>query len=347
MFFTIWSMARDTPTGSLPVQVSKDRSPSVQDRGAPDDAQRKADEAARQRVESAAEAKRRADAEADAKRRADAEAEERRRAAEAEAQRRADAEAEERRRVAAEAEAEARRRALADAEILRRAQEAEEARRRAEALEEERRRNPVAVFRLRVNHPNSVVVQFRSTTNPNKFWPGGDRMYVIKDYSEHTYRLSCEHGENICFGAWIEGSALNPYWGGGYRVREGCTRCCLTCPAFDGATWELEPSDARTPAPSITWNIRSNHYYSVSLVFYSSSRRGHEWPGGNQEYRLRDSSVHTFKISCLRGEKVCYGAWPTGNPRAGYWGAGFGGYQGCANCCRTCDGTESGEITLN
>ena len=172
-------------------------------------------------------------------------------------------------------------------------------------------------------------------------------MYVIKDWNEHTYRLSCEHGENICFGAWVEGSALNPYWGAGYRVREGCTNCCLTCPAFGGASFHLDASDATTPSPHMTWNIKSNHYYSVSLIFYSSTRPGHQWPGGDQEYVLRDSSVHSYRIGCQRGEKICYGAWPTGNPRAGHWGVGFGGQQGCANCCRSCDGTESGEFTLN
>ena len=77
-------------------------------------------------------------------------------------------------------------------------------------------------------------------------------MYVMRDGNEQTYALRCEHGETICFGAWVEGSPLSPYWGGGYRVRETCTNCCLICPAFEGWSLTLDPSAARTPSPSVT-----------------------------------------------------------------------------------------------
>ena len=44
-----------------------------------------------------------------------------------------------------------------------------------------------------------------------------------------------------------------------------------------------------------------------------------------------------YKISCIKGEKVCYGAWLQGNSSR-YWGVGKGNQQKCADCCYTCGG---------
>jgi hypothetical protein len=242
-------------------------------------------------------------------------------------------------------EAEAKRIA-AEAESKRLAAEAE-AKRRADAIEEERRKNPIVSFRIRSTYPGSVAVQFRSSTDRRRFWPAFNRTYVIRDGNEQAYQLRCEQGETICFGAWVEGSALNRYWGGGYQVQQPCTGCCLTCPAVAGWSWTLEPRTAITPVPSLIWNIRNNRFPSISLVFYSMSRLGHAWPGGNQEYLLHYGQPQTFKLTCRAGEQICYGAWPTGNPWGGGWGVGFNARLGCANCCHACDGTETQEITLD
>ena len=95
-------------------------------------------------------------------------------------------------------------------------------------------------------------------------------------------------------------------------------------------------------ADSITWRIRSFHKNVVDVEFYSQNRR-HVWPGGGKVYTLRDYESHQARISCIRGEKICFGAWVRGNPRS-YWGVGRGGKNGCKGCCYTCGGDTTTPI---
>ena len=92
-------------------------------------------------------------------------------------------------------------------------------------------------------------------------------------------------------------------------------------------------------AGNFTFLMKSRYPYKVSVAFYSKSR-GHVWPGVRKGYVLADSKVHEFNLSCRYGEKICYGAWVTGNTRK-YWGVGFRGYKGCRGCCYRCRGGES------
>jgi len=213
-------------------------------------------------------------------------------------------------------------------------------------LEEEQRRNPAVTFQIKSNHPNTVALSFRSSTDSSRAWPGGGQVYVLKDWTTQRYRLSCQPGEKICYGAWVDGGPLSPYWGAGYMGRENCQNCCFTCPTGETAPFVLEPRDAKHPIPTITWKVRSDAPYSVAVAFYSSTRPGHYWPGNGNVWLIDNPSVHTYKLTCLSGEKICYGAWPEGNSTS-YWGAGHGGHQGCTGCCRTCDGSETSVIVLN
>ena len=85
---------------------------------------------------------------------------------------------------------------------------------------------------------------------------------------------------------------------------------------------------------SMVWQVKSNYQYRVQIAFYARERN-HEWPGNGQAWDLNDYNNHTYTLSCRRGEKVCFGAWVTGNANK-YWGVGFGGKQGCATCCFYC-----------
>lgn len=96
---------------------------------------------------------------------------------------------------------------------------------------------------------------------------------------------------------------------------------------------------------TLTWRIKSNYPYTVDLSFYSSMRN-HEWPGGGQVWILNDSRVHTFRLSCIHGEKICYGAWVRGNTDR-YWGVGYGGHQGCSSCCYVCGRGRTQTMVLN
>lgn len=82
-------------------------------------------------------------------------------------------------------------------------------------------------WQIRSEHPNAVAVEFYSQ-NRNHVWPGGGKVYVIKDWDTHTYRLSCHSGEKICYGAWVRGRK-STYWGVGNNNRNRCSRCCYTC----------------------------------------------------------------------------------------------------------------------
>ncbi len=60
-------------------------------------------------------------------------------------------------------------------------------------------------------------------------WPGDDRVYLISPTDgARTYVLSCNRGENICYGGWIMGDRAT-YWGRGYNDQQSCPDCCAIC----------------------------------------------------------------------------------------------------------------------
>lgn len=63
-------------------------------------------------------------------------------------------------------------------------------------------------------------------------WPGNGQAFNIDDYRTHVYKLSCNSGETICYGAWPTGSG-SKYWGKGFNDRHSCENCCARC---DGQT---------------------------------------------------------------------------------------------------------------
>ena len=94
------------------------------------------------------------------------------------------------------------------------------------------------VWRIQSEHPNHVSVEFYSQDR-NQVWPGGGEVYVIKDWATHTYSLSCDDGENICYGAWVNASST--YWGAGMDGAEACDSCCEVCGHSEPNTRVLKP----------------------------------------------------------------------------------------------------------
>ena len=90
-------------------------------------------------------------------------------------------------------------------------------------------------WRVRSNHPNTVNVEFYSQ-NRRHAWPGGKKVYVIRDYDTHSYRIRCRSGEYICYGAWVRGRSSS-YWGVGKSNRNKCSSCCYSC---DGGTTRIQ-----------------------------------------------------------------------------------------------------------
>jgi hypothetical protein len=97
---------------------------------------------------------------------------------------------------------------------------------------------------------------------------------------------------------------------------------------------------------TLTFRMLSEHPDDLEVVFYSDDRKGFQWPAGRRVYELDDSDdVSRFKINCLGGEKICYGAWVADRPKVS-WGVGRNNQFTCKNCCYKCNGGETPVITL-
>lgn len=94
------------------------------------------------------------------------------------------------------------------------------------------------------------------------------------------------------------------------------------------------PDQAR--ADTMTWQLRSFHPNAVEVKFFSQNRRA-IWPGADKHYTIKDYKVNSFKLNCIAGEQICYGAAVSGN-LSRYWGQGVDGKKACTNCCYTCGG---------
>lgn len=82
-------------------------------------------------------------------------------------------------------------------------------------------------FRIKSSDPNVVHLQFFSDSR-NAVWPGAQEVYVLDDYEVQSFPLSCQSGEEICYGAWVQNRS-NEYWGVGSENAEGCENCCFIC----------------------------------------------------------------------------------------------------------------------
>jgi hypothetical protein len=83
----------------------------------------------------------------------------------------------------------------------------------------------------------------------------------------------------------------------------------------------------------VVFELQNNAKYSINLKFYSSPRK-HVWePGTNKHWLLNDSKLYEFKLNCVPGETVCYGA---SYEYHGDWGVGLKGDRGCEKCCVVC-----------
>lgn len=110
----------------------------------------------------------------------------------------------------------------------------------------------------------------------------------------------------------------------------------MTIKGFAAAAIALLAMSSAASADSMTWKLRSFSKAAIEVSFYSQNRRN-EWPGGGKVYVNRTYDVVDYKLGCIKGEKICYGAWLQGNASR-YWGVGKGNQQKCTDCCYTCGG---------
>lgn len=97
-------------------------------------------------------------------------------------------------------------------------------------------------------------------------------------------------------------------------------------------------------AANLTFVVRNSHPNAVEVELYSQVRN-HVWPGGGEIYLLDDGESKEIAISCRKGEKICYGAWVSGDVDT-YWGTGPRNGKRCSACCYTCNGTKTREVNL-
>jgi hypothetical protein len=99
-------------------------------------------------------------------------------------------------------------------------------------------------------------------------------------------------------------------------------------------------------ADSITFKLRSFHKFSVDLKFFSQNRN-HVWPSASTHWTIKDYEVNSYRLTCIRGEKICFGAATSGSHRMS-WGVGIAGKSACKGCCHTCGGdTTTNVVNLN
>jgi hypothetical protein len=95
-------------------------------------------------------------------------------------------------------------------------------------------------------------------------------------------------------------------------------------------------------ADTMTWQLRSYSPNAVEVKFFSQNRSV-TWPSATTHYDIKDFKVHSFKLSCVAGEQICYGAGVSGNLKR-HWGMSTDGKQRCTSCCFTCNGDTTTAI---
>lgn len=76
-------------------------------------------------------------------------------------------------------------------------------------------------------HPRAVVIELFSRTRDHR-WPGDDKVYLLERAEQKSVVIDCEQGEQICYGAWVNGND-GTYWGVGPDNNKACDDCCHIC----------------------------------------------------------------------------------------------------------------------
>ena len=94
-------------------------------------------------------------------------------------------------------------------------------------------------FAIKNSHPNAMRVELYSQDR-DYVWPGEDKDYFLDDGETKQLPISCNEGESICYGAWVDGDE-GTYWGVGPGNTEKCEDCCYTCSGGETEEIELVP----------------------------------------------------------------------------------------------------------
>jgi hypothetical protein len=94
------------------------------------------------------------------------------------------------------------------------------------------------VFRVASLAQYKVFLRFYSQSR-GVIWPSGSTAYVLADSEPHNLSVSCQVGENVCYGAYYSDTSKS--WGlGRNNMKAGCSDCCMVCaPNQQSAEWTL------------------------------------------------------------------------------------------------------------
>jgi len=94
----------------------------------------------------------------------------------------------------------------------------------------------MSVF-VRNQRQQGVAVELFSRDS-NKVWPGGDKVFLIRPKARKSLPISCEPGERICWGAWVNGDD-SVTAGVGPDNDQPCDTCCFICVEHSTETVDL------------------------------------------------------------------------------------------------------------
>lgn len=97
---------------------------------------------------------------------------------------------------------------------------------------------------------------------------------------------------------------------------------------------ECAASAPQEEPATVTFTLRNRTGANLEVIFKSDSRSV-EWPGNDRHYILANGKTGTYKLNCMAGEQICYGA-STSGLFFRYWGRGANHENSCSDCCYVC-----------
>ena len=90
-------------------------------------------------------------------------------------------------------------------------------------------------FYMKNDTPRAMVLELHGDS---QVWPGEGRVYLLEPGERKSQLIDCREGENICYGAWVNGDDRISY-GVGPDGDRACRSCCFVCVAKTTTTIDM------------------------------------------------------------------------------------------------------------
>lgn len=95
-------------------------------------------------------------------------------------------------------------------------------------------------FYLKNQQDRGVAVELFSQDR-DAVWPGGNKVYFLEAREKKSVPVSCQAGERICYGAWINGDDSIFFGVGPDNDQPPCEYCCFLCVAKSTQVISITP----------------------------------------------------------------------------------------------------------